>query len=144
MVTHKKEIFVPPFSKGYSLPSSKYLVLMLLHSNAWHGWCIKSKPCKTVCSQASWFFVCLFFSIKEACWRIFFKLYPVNLSTDFVWILITEDPLHTLSSGSFRLFLKTHDQASTNFFLIRQNSGIRLNKKNSLSTTTISRAVSIF
>lgn len=111
---------------------------MLLHWNAWHCWCIKPKLCKTVCSQASWIFFCLFFSIKETHWGIFFKLYPVSLSTDFIWILITEDPVHTLSSGSFKLFLKTHDQASTNFFLILhwvtldKDIGICLNQKNSL------------
>lgn len=83
-------------------------------------------------------FFCLFFSIKETHWGIFFKLYPVSLSTDFVWILITEDPVHTLSSGSFKLFLKTHDQASINFFLILhwvtldKDIGICLNQKNSL------------
>lgn len=81
---------------------------------------------------------CLFFSIKETHWGIFFKLYPVNLSTDFVWILITEDPVHTLSSGSFKLFLKTHDQASSNLFLILhwvtldKDIGINLNQKNFL------------
>lgn len=83
-------------------------------------------------------FFCLFFSFKETHWGIFFKLYPVNLSTDFVWILITEDPVHTLSSGSFKLFLKTHDQASSNFFLILhwvtldKDIGIHLNQKNFL------------
>lgn len=56
----------------------------------------------------------------------------------YVWILITEDPFHTLSSGSFELFLNTQDHTSTNFFLIlhcitlNKDIGICLNQKNSL------------
>lgn len=56
----------------------------------------------------------------------------------YAWILITEDPFHTLSSGSFKLFLITQDHASSNFFLILhwvtldKDIGIRLNKKKNL------------